>query len=374
MRSGIRLALGELRHAKIRFGLLTAAVASLSFLIVFQQALLEQLVDEFVGAIRRQSAEVLVYSEQARSNLQASLVTPDVVAAVADVDGVAEAEPLGVSTFTVEAAGALTDATIIGYSLGGPGAPRALSAGRYPEGPNEAVVSETDESGFGLGAELHLTTGPAIDIVGVAPNASLNVVSTLYVDYATYESARLAQNPDATSVPPSAVAVAVENDADPVTVADAINREVEGVEALDREAAAVATPGVDAINQSLSLIVVLSYGVILVVTGFFFLILTVQKAPALTLLRALGAPAGSLVTTVLAQAVLVIVVGFAAGVAMSALMLLAPPFLGATLDTWQVGLTFLVLLGLAVVASMASIRRVLRIDPMQATAVRGAIR
>lgn len=83
----------------------------------------------------------------------------------------------------------------------------------------------------------------------------------------------------------------------------------------------------------------LSHVVILVVTGFFFLILTVQKAPALTLLRALRAPAGSLVVAVLPQTILVVVAGCAVGTVVSALTLSAPPFLGATLALRQVGVT-----------------------------------
>jgi putative ABC transport system permease protein len=375
LRSGILLATRELRRAKTRFGLLTAAVAFLSFLIIFQQALLEQLVDEFVGAIRQQTADVLVYGEQARTNLQASIVSPQTVDEVAGVAGVAAAGPLGVGTFTVVADGEEpTDATVLGYALGRPGPPRVLSSGRLPDGPGEAVVAEGDEAGFHLGAEVEVAPGVVVEVVGVAPDASLNVATTLYVDYSVYQAARLAQNPDATSVPPSAVAVAVDPGADPVQVANAINRAVEGVEALEREAAADAAPGVESVNQSLALILVLSYAVILVVTGFFFLILTVQKAPALTLLRALGAPAGSLVVAVLTQTVLVVVAGCAVGTVVSALTLLAPPFLGATLELQQVGITLFILLGLSAVASVGSIRRVLSIDPMEATVVRGAIR
>lgn len=104
LRSGTLLALRELRRAKVRFGLLTAAVAFLSFLIVSQQALLQQLVDEVAG-----------------------------------VAGVATAGPLGVGAFTVAADGEeLTDATVFGYTLGRPGPPRVLSSGQLPDGPGKA--------------------------------------------------------------------------------------------------------------------------------------------------------------------------------------------------------------------------------------------
>ena len=90
--------------------MLASAVGVLVFLIVFQQALLSGLVTEFVGAIRNQSADVLVYGDEARLNLQGSVVGPAVAEQVATVDGVEAAEPLGVATVTVRAGGELPGA------------------------------------------------------------------------------------------------------------------------------------------------------------------------------------------------------------------------------------------------------------------------
>jgi putative ABC transport system permease protein len=114
--------------------------------------------------------------------------------------------------------------------------------------------------------------------------------------------------------------------------------------------------------------------VIPIVTGFFLLILTVQKSPSLTLLRALGAPASSLVVSVLAQTVLVVIAGFAAGAGLSALAFATPAFLGATLELGRLAVTFAILLVLSALASIGAIRRVLRIEPVEATILHGAIR
>ena len=124
----MRLALSEIRRAKLRFGLLTGAVALLVFLILFMQTLSSQLLREFVGGIENQSASVLVYGEDARRSIEGSIVTPEQVRQVAAVAGVGEAAPFGENTFTVKTeSGALKDATLFGYELGGPGAPTTLS-------------------------------------------------------------------------------------------------------------------------------------------------------------------------------------------------------------------------------------------------------
>ncbi len=81
------LALGEIRKARWRFVLLTGAVGLLVFLILFVQALTAALIGQFIGAIDHQSADVLVYSQQARKNLEGSVVPPGTVAQVARVRG-----------------------------------------------------------------------------------------------------------------------------------------------------------------------------------------------------------------------------------------------------------------------------------------------
>lgn len=77
---------------------------------------------------------------------------------------------------------------------------------------------------------------------------------------------------------------------------------------------------------------------------------------------------------VLTQTVLVVVTGYAVGTLVSAVNLVAPPVLGATLELRQVGSKLLILLGLSAVAPVGSIRRILRIGPVESTVVRGASR
>ena len=54
-------------------------------------------------------------------------------------------------------------------------------------------------------------------------------------------------------------------------------------------AAAAGTPGVESISQSFALIVGITFGIVVLVVGFFFLILTVQKLRSFVALRAIGA-------------------------------------------------------------------------------------
>jgi putative ABC transport system permease protein len=94
----VLLAGREIRRAPVRFGLLGGAVGLLIFLVFFQQTLLSSLLNSFTGALQNQSGTVLVYSSEARTKLEASVLSPEIVGKVAAVPGVGRAGPLGEAT------------------------------------------------------------------------------------------------------------------------------------------------------------------------------------------------------------------------------------------------------------------------------------
>ncbi len=363
------LALREIRRARWRFLLLTGAVGLLVFLILFVQALTGALIGQFIGALDHQSADVLVYSAQARKNLEGSVVPPATVAAVANVPGVAETGALGEGTFSVRAGGKPRDAALIGYEPGRPGEPTTLTEGRLPTAPFEAVASSRNRSqGFDIGDTVRLVRGGrAIKVVGLARDINYSVLPTMFTTFDTYVTARRDANPQATAVYPSAVAVRTDEGASATTVRDAIDRAVPGVEPLTRAQAVRESPGVASVGQSLGMVVFLCFFVVVVVAGLFFLILTVQKAGALTLLRAVGVGPGALARSLLVQVVVVVAGGVVVGAALTAVALAASnSSLGARLAADGVIRTGLLVLLLSCVASLGAVRRVLRIDPARA--------
>jgi putative ABC transport system permease protein len=69
------------------------------------------------------------------------------------------------------------------------------------------------------------------------------------------------------------------------------------------------SPGVSAVRTSLGGVVAIALLIVPIIASFFFVILTVQKAPSLTLLRAIGAPKRKLVGALAFQAAVVLVGG-----------------------------------------------------------------
>lgn len=363
------LAFHEMKRAKVRFGLLTGAVGLLVFLILFQQTLLSGLINQFIGALKHQSGEVLVYNDQARKNLEGSIILPEQLAAIAAIDGVADAAPLGEATFTVTAGGKERDTVIFGYELGRAGAPTTLVEGRLPTADGEAVASEKDTAdGYDIGDVVQVQPdGGTITIVGIARDLNYSVSPVLFVDFATYEAAKRTRNPDAERILPSAVAIRVADGSTPEQVAQRIDATVDGVQALTRQQAVDGSPGVSSVRSSFAVILGLFYLVVPLVTGLFFLIVTFQKASALTLLRAIGAPAGLLVRSLLTQVVVVTLAGSVVAFGLYAGALQGVKNLGVRVEVLPAVTTTAVVLVLALATSLVAIRRVLRIDPIDAT-------
>ncbi len=363
-------------RAKLRFLLLSSAIGLLVFLILFQQALFGGLVTSFIGAIENQNAPVLAFGDQARKNVEASLIFPGLEEQIMAVPGVAATGPIGENTFTVEAGAKQQDAALFGYELGGLGEPTSLIEGRQPEGPGEGVTSfGSDNAGFEIGDTITVLGEQPTDItvVGIAEDARWSVQATVFVSYDTYVLAKQALDP-AAPVLASLIAVEPTDGTDPGALAASITEAVDGIEALTRQQAIDGNPGVQGVNSSFSIILALAFMVVVLVVGFFFLILTVQKSKPLTLLRAIGAPSSYLVRNLLGQIVIVMLAGIAIGIGLT-LVVGAATTGGAievSLDPASVLPTIALLTVLAIVGGLASVRRVLQIDPIRATVDAGS--
>lgn len=361
------LASREIRRAPVRFGLLAGAVGLLIFLVFFQQALLSSLLNSFTGALQNQSGTVLVYSSEARNNLEASVVSPEVAAAVSAVPGVGQVGPLGEATMTLLARGRQIDVAVIGAEAGEPGQPTKLTRGRPATAPGEGVASSEIKT-LAIGDAVTTVAGQSpVTIVGLTSHSQFNVQPTLFVTFDTFATLRKAVNRDATTVLPSALAVIPSSGVSPKALADSINAAVPQVTALTRSDAVAMAPGVSATQGSFAILLALAVVVVAVVTGFFFLILTVQKTAALTLLRAVGAPTSYLIRGLLQQVVAVLCVALlvASGLLMSAIAT-ADTGLPLAIDPGALAISTIVVVALSLLGVAFSTWRMLRIDPFHA--------
>lgn len=370
----VYLALREIRRALVRFALLSGAIGLLVFLILFQQTLQVGLLTSFVGAIEHQTAPVLVYPIDGRVNLQGSVVTPELQQQIEGVDGVGESGRIGQATISVKAGGgdAATTETvaIIGYDAPAVGAPDTMTEGRLPEREGEVVaLASAAGDGFDIGDTVTVVPGDAeLEVVGLASEIGLQASTSLFTQYDTFESVVTSVNPDATAAPPAAIALVPADGVTDEQLVSRVNDAVSDADAYTRADAAAETPGVAQVQQSFQIIFLLYGLVVPLVTGLFFLIVTLQKAGALTLLRAVGVPGSRLVRSLVVQVLMVMGLGIVVGTALYAP--LSSQQLGGIPLSFQTGAVVfwaVLLLALGVLSSLFAARRVLAIDPLEAT-------
>lgn len=349
--------------------MLVVAIALLVFLILFQASIRSGLLARFVGGIENQTAPILVEATDALGELRASSISPLLRDRIDAVPGVGATGAIGQVTVGARAGQKSLAISVVGFEKAELGAPRSLTAGRLPTSTGEVVANQGDAAdGLDLGDTVTVLPGGAeLTVVGQARDIDLGA-PTVFATFETFTAALKASNPDART--PGANAIAVEPDGS--VSASELTRRIDAlttdVDALTREEAAQKTPGVAQVKTSFFLIFVIFGVVIPLVTGLFFLIVTFQKANSLTLLRAIGGRSSSLVSALLIQVGIVMI---AANVV--AILLFWPlsgrrlgnitvRFAWGSVAFWALTLTVLGLL-----SSLVAARRVLAIDPLEAT-------
>ena len=281
---------------------------------------------------------------------------------------VAAAAPIGELTLTVDVAGSLTDLSLWGVDLEGPGRPEPIVEGRVP-GPREVVVDRSSvDEGFEIGETITLVpSGTELSIVGYVEDLRYAVVATAYIGFDEWAEIFRAEFPGTPTVPLSLIAVEPETGENPTDLGNRITSAVPGVEGLDRAAAAAAAPGVASISQSFALIVGITFAVVVLVVGFFFLILTIQRLRGFTTLRAVGAGIGYLAFSLVIQIVILVLLGsLLATAGLWAATLGSSASFPLAVDATLVGVVTIAVLVFSVLAGLLSIRRIAKAEPAEA--------
>lgn len=361
------LAVTEIRRSLGRFTLLGGAVALLVLLLLFFQAVAGALTSGLTGAYEQAGADVWVYDDGARRNPSASLLGDDIPTAVAGVDGVAVASPVTFSVFEVDD----EPTAVVAVEPDSPALPTTMTRGATVTASGQSVLATSGFVASPATEDLQLA-GVDVEVVGEADGATFNVLPTLFVTRDVVAEAVAERAGASVALPISAVAVSANDGVAPVDLARDITAEVDGVEAVDAATAITSLPGAGQITRSFSILYVLLYIVVAIVTAVFFQILTVQKRDSLVLLRAVGAQPRDVVTPVLVQVVIVVGVAVAVGVgAATGLLTVFQDQFGATLRASTVVTSAAVILVLGLLAGLLSVERILRIEPVEAVAERG---
>ncbi len=367
--TAVRLGIAELWRSRARTALAAGTVAVLAFLTMTLAGLADSLDRGSTGVLQAVDADVVVFNEEARRQLLRSRVPHGQATALLQVDGVRAVGTIALVPTSAETPAGATRVTLVGYHARTPAEPTRLVAGRLPvdgEPGIAAVDSSLRGSGVEIGDEITIAGDRVVEVVGFVEDARFLQQPTVWVPPDMWAQVRMRAFPE-TGWAESLAGVSllrISPDADPATVAAAVNSTVDGLDAVPLAEGVRAIPGVDVQRGTFGVIVTLTVAVTALVVTLLFVLIVTERRVQLATLRALGAPPRLLAVALLSQATAVWLLALVAGTAgTAALSAVAPEAMPLALRPAVVATAGAALLLAALAGAGFALRRVHRLDP-----------
>lgn len=346
------LALKEIRHEKLRYGLIVGMVVLVSYLVFVLSGLAYGLAQQNTQAISSWGASKVVLNSDANESLSQSLLTKQTTAKLDMTAHEAYIGQAGVVAKTTDRP--KLSAQFVGLQANQFVARRLqVTSGHKPTTSRQILVDDSfHDNGYRLGDRVSLNAADGkYEIVGFTHNAKLSVAPVIYGSLGTWRTlSHVTANFKANGV--------VSNNAQfaPKTA---------GVQTLTRQQFINKLPGYSAQNTTFTFMIAFLMVIAMVVIAVFLYILTMQKLPNYAVLRAQGIPAGVLVKTTISQAMLLVIGGLVIGALLTAATVLALP-VGVPMSfnlPLLGGVTAGILLT-GVIGALIPVRLILRVDPV----------
>ena len=319
MSASVLLARRNLTRNRVRFVASVGGVALALSLTLALDAIYAGVANQLTTYIEQADADVWVGQSGVRNlHMVASTLPASVVDEVRAVDGVASAVAILEAGDTVAAGEERAVVYVIGLppaaSMGGPW---DIAQGSAQVGPGEIIVDQAfaTKAGVTIGDSVDVLGGQA-RIVGLSRGTASLVNAVAFVSFDDFRAMR------GGAPVVSFVLVGVAAGADPGTVAADIERLVPGVTAqsraefVDQERRIVTDMSADVI----SIMSIVGFIVALAVVALTVYVATLARRRDYGVLKALGARDRVLYRVVLVQAAISVAVGFAIGLAFTALL------------------------------------------------------
>ncbi|MBP3043294.1 ABC transporter permease [Arthrobacter jiangjiafuii] len=374
------LALRELRFARARFGLMGGVIALIAVLMVLLSGLSSGLVNDGVSGLKSMPATAFAFNEGTKTDnaFSRSVVDPAQAEAWRGQPGVEEVTMMGSTMMNgVTDEGTQVDLSLFGIDTESFLAP-VVGEGRGINAVNEVVVSPTGaDEGLHIGSVITLERlDVELTVVGYTEGqATFGHVTVAYLPLETWQL--IASGSSSPGAPTEADTAALDFDtastialraADGATLDLAAGDAAAGTVSSTLKESFGASPGYSAETLTLQMIQVFLYAICALVVGAFFTVWTIQRKHELAVLRALGASTGYLLRDGIFQAVVILVlstaVGLAAGLGMGAWMSgTAMPF---ALEPAPIAAATLITILMGILGAAVAIVRISRVDPLAA--------
>ncbi|MEK5478603.1 FtsX-like permease family protein [Paenibacillus sp. FSL R5-0407] len=366
------LAMKELMHSKMRFLMIVIIFVLLAWLVFILSGLGNGLSTLAASTFKNMKADYVLFEQGSQNAMGKSLLSDQLVEQVEQLPQVNAASPMG-STMATALKGQSTknedkvDIAIIGINPGSFLEPAIVEgSGLSAENPNHVIVNVTmKDDGFKLGDTFQLDgSTESLTIVGFVENQTYNHVTAVFTPMEEWRKITFAAPGSDKGIAGPVNAIMLQGkDID----SSAINDKLPGTDTVTRAEAVQGMPGYKEENGSIMMMLGFLLVISAFVLGVFFYVITMQKTNQFGIMKAIGARNGFLSKAIVSQvfvlSLISIVVGILLTYGTAAIMPKGMPF---KLETNLVIIYSVILLIIAVLSSLVSVRKITKIDPLKA--------
>ncbi|HAQ8198301.1 TPA: ABC transporter permease [Enterococcus faecium] len=352
------LALNEIMHSKLRYALVAGVMFLIAYLVFFLTGLAYGLAQDNRTAVDKWEADSIVLSKDANSNLGMSMITKKIAEEV-EVGKVAYlAQTPGVVTSKDSTEEGKINVSFFGIDKNQFIMPN-LVEGKAFDNDDEAVgdISLKEEYGLAVGDTVKLSgSDKTFKLTGFTDHAKFNVSPVLYTTINAYQEIRFEKEDTSENARINAIVVRgkisnLPEDLEQIKISKFINE----------------LPGYNAQVLTFGFMIGFLIVIAAIVIGIFIYVLTMQKINIFGVMKAQGITGGFIARSVVAQTFILSFVGILLGLLGTVGTSLVLPDAVPFQSNWLFfGVISLLMLVVAVLGALFSVRTIVKIDPLKA--------
>ncbi|WP_419955218.1 ABC transporter permease [Neobacillus niacini] len=366
------LALKELKHGKFRFLMIGVITVLIAWLVFILSGLGNGLSTLSAATFKNMDAHYVTFEEGSRASMSRSLLNESLADELEKADDVSAATGMGATMGTVlnESSSAdkeKVDVAILGITPGNFLEPDVIEGNPLQANePLEVIANDTlKKKGFEIGDTLKIEGSlEKMKIVGFVENETYNHLPAIFTTLDKWRTIQFAAPGSDKGIknPVNAVMLQGEN-----IDSEKLNKLFKNTETVTKSTAVQGMPGYKEENGTIMMMLAFLLAISTFVLGVFFYVLTLQKSNQFGILKAIGASNLFLGKAIVAQVFLLSFVSIIVGILLTyGTALILPDGMPFSLDFKLVIIYSLLLLVISILSSVISVRKVTKIDPLQA--------
>ncbi|HGD7091224.1 TPA: ABC transporter permease [Enterococcus faecium] len=352
------LALNEIMHSKLRYALVAGVMFLIAYLVFFLTGLAYGLAQDNRTAVDKWEADSIVLSKDANSNLGMSMITKKIAEEVEGGKVAYLAQTPGVVTSKDSTEEGKINVSFFGIDKNQFIMPN-LVEGKAFDNDDEAVgdISLKEEHGLAVGDTVKLSgSDKTFKLTGFTDHAKFNVSPVLYTTINAYQEIRFEKEDTSENARINAIVVRgkisnLPEDLEQIKISKFINE----------------LPGYNAQVLTFGFMIGFLIVIAAIVIGIFIYVLTMQKINIFGVMKAQGITGGFIARSVVAQTFILSFVGILLGLLGTVGTSLVLPDAVPFQSNWLFfGVISLLMLVVAVLGALFSVRTIVKIDPLKA--------